>query len=246
MPAVPAWAPEWLSVPYYWIRIFWLAAIATWHLIFAKPLLSGIVALTIWLLTFLMHPALWGRQNLTDMRPAVTGAVALVLVLFVTFLVMLISTPARLYEEQHLTIDQAKRDNAELAWLRGRVTELARQLPPPALTSNQRTALVSALKNAGPHAVSIEYLDTPDSRAGAYAWALGDVFRSAVWHVEIRGVKPDVRGKYNGLLMNIEDLTHIRPTQKIVLDAFAQAGIPFSHLPGRNVADRVELIVGEM
>jgi hypothetical protein len=94
--------------------------------------------------------------------------------------------------------------------------------------------------------VLIEYVTTPYARADVYANALAEVFRAAIWHVEMRGVKPLGIGQFSGLLIKLESSSSIRPTQRLVLQAFDRAGILYATYVPHNVADRVGLLVGEM
>ncbi len=228
MANLPPRLVEWLAVPFYWIHIFWLAIRDTYSLVVGRPLTVFTISAIAWLLTFGVQRLVWGRGAVAEgMRATLSAFIAVCLLGFLVFLFFLFTGPARLYEAQRkraVTAEtQLRERDAELGPARERLRELVQQLPPP----------------------DFQYVDTPTARADPYAWRLTEVFRAAGWHVEIRG---EQWGKFNykKLMMRIEDITAIRPNQRAVLDAFQEAQIPCDLLPGHNVGDRVELIVGEM
>jgi len=141
--------------------------------------------------------------------------------------------PARLMKDHR----RFARDSARLARLLPRLG-LAR------LNPDQKLRFQKALEGIEPRPVTIFYLDTPTSGANAFTSDLVDAFQSALWHAGMRGEQEgyDVQG----VMMKIEPISHIRPAQQAVLDAFRSIGVQVGYMPGHDVADRVELIVGEM
>jgi len=149
-------------------------------------------------------------------------------------LVNLGMAPARLMENYR----RFERDSTRLALL-------LQQLPLPRLDPEQKLRFQRALGGVEPRPVLIIYLDTPTSRAGPYAGDLVDAFRSGIWHAGMRGEREGYEN-CQGVSINIEAITHIRPAQQAVLDAFRSIGVQVTQRPGRDVGERVELIVGEM
>jgi hypothetical protein len=244
----------------YWVRVFWLALLHTWKLVIGMPLLSAAIALGIWTGTFLVHRALWGRESVTqDMRPALSGVIALLMVCLIVLTCSLIATPFRLFEDQQRLFEEQRRRaervegelrpmESELAYSRARVVELVQQLPSPELKPHQQQRLKEALEQIGEFTVSIEYLDTATSRSGGLAWSLAQVFRSAGWHVQVYPVKRDPR-HFKRLSMRTETgPRHVKPQEQAVLDAFQSIDLACGSLvDGQNVGrDRVELLIGEM
>jgi len=129
------------------------------------------------------------------------------------------------------------RDSARLA-------RLLPRLALPRLGPEQKLRFQKALEGVEPRPVTIFYFDTPTSGASAYASDLVDAFQSALWHAGMRGEREgyDVQG----VMMKIEAISHIRPAQQAVLNAFRSIGVQVGCMLGHDVAEQVELIVGKM
>ena len=100
------------------------------------------------------------------------------------------------------------------------------------------------VESVEPRPVVIFYLDTPTSGAGPYASDLLDAFLSALWQAEMRREQEgyDVQG----VMMKLRDHSHPRPAQSAVIHALVSVGARVGYMPGHDVGERVELIVGEL
>lgn len=179
-----------------------------------------------------------------------SGLIAILILVCGVFVFQLLKAPVSGWATDQETISKLKTENDEINDLKRkldtanrRVYALVQKLPPPDLTEAQRQSLKLALEKMGPHTVSIEYLDERTSRANVFAWKVTEVFREALWDVELRPVK-HVSAR-EGLGMRVEAVNSLTDDQRAVVEALKQAEILRSLITA-NVAGRIELEVGEM
>lgn len=187
---------------------------------------------------------------------ALSGILPIALLVFVIFNFQVLRVPVARSILTETRINELKatvnNNNNEIKNLRKelnsasrRVVALAQRLPPPEIKDSQRHTLQSALQKFGPRTILIEYLDSPTARADSYAWRLTEIFRAALWHVEIRGVGQN-SAKIEGMHMRVEAIDSMTKDQKFVHDLLTRAQFLRGLIPGRNVADRIEIEIGEM
>ena len=139
-----------------------------------------------------------------------SGLIPVIIVVLSVFLYQLFDTPQSVWAKDQETISNLREMvtgqsktiselETELKRTKNRIRELGNQLPAPVLTPEQEKVLKAELEKIGRLKVSIVYYDYETYRPGAYAWSLTKVFRSAFWHVEIRGVM-DTRAIANGVV----------------------------------------------
>lgn len=143
----------------------------------------------------------------------------------------------------------------ELAATEEYIRLLSGKITDPYLTPRREERLREALKQIGPHTVSITYRDSPSSRPSGYVGFLGQVFQSALWKVEIypKDQKEWPRREDQGLRIRIYDRhnpTSRTDVQQKVIRAFRESDIQIEDsihdLPiGQNAKDRIELMIGD-
>lgn len=123
---------------------------------------------------------------------------------------------------------------------------LVGMLPPPILPIEQQRRLKEALQQRGPFHVNITYLDSTDSRPGAFAGHLREIFRAASWKKVDLHRATWSRRNYERTHIKVDAYDDLAPPQQAVIEAFREAGVPLGHTTGEDIGDRIELIVGVM
>lgn len=210
----------------------WRDTLAPLRLEGTRPML--IVLFISYLVGFVVLAAWRGPKAATGdvLINAVLSILAPAAVIAAYFLFNLIMAPARLMKDYK----RFRRSDERLA-------RRLQQEGPRGLTPNQKNALREALKETEPQEVIVFYLATDTSGADQYATDLVEVFDSLNWHAGKRG---EQEGDVDRLGVHIRVGNRIRRTQEAVQKALIGVGIQCYTIASRHVADRVELIVGDM
>jgi hypothetical protein len=139
---IPPEIEKFFATPWFWIRAWKDALLQMWELLSEKRLAAATVAVVVFVTTALLNKYLWGRDE--DMRPMISGAVALALTGFLVLATFFVIAPFRLYDVER---QRAQIAEDKLAALNKKQSKIVVRLDRP----NRDIILMHAdLTNNGP------------------------------------------------------------------------------------------------